>query len=222
MKVLFILLTVGLALVLATALTAQDPQPSAKKKAAEPTDVVARVAKDMQSAEDRLKKTDPGDVTRKIQRDIIDGLDELIKQNTKSQSGGGGGGKSSKTQTGGQPKNAGGQLWRFRPSLEFREKVAVIGRRNVAHRLIRSQENGVQRLGNLFRIGIERHFDANLDLAPLESLFDFFLLFVRVNWNQRQRIHKLILLGVIDPADAPRFDRPRSCTDCKQKVRLLE
>ena len=56
-----------------------------------------------------------------------------------------------------------------------------------------------------------RNFDHILFMRriiySLESLFDFFLLFVRVNRNQRQRIYKLISLGVIDLVDAPRFDR---------------
>jgi hypothetical protein len=59
-------------------------------------EIMARIAKDMKSSVERLDQTDPGDVTRKIQGDIVDGLDELIKQNTKSQGGGGGGGGASK------------------------------------------------------------------------------------------------------------------------------
>ena len=99
---IFVLLVFAVAL--ASTLAAQERQPAAKGKkepVAESADAVARVAKDMQVAEDRLKKADPGDVTRKIQRNIIDGLDELIKQNTKSpSSGGGGASKSGKTQSG--------------------------------------------------------------------------------------------------------------------------
>ena len=85
-------------LALGTALAAQEPQPGAKKgeadgdKAAK-EEVAARVAKNMKAAEERLKKADPGDVTRKIQRDVVDGLDEMIKQNEQSQ-----GGKSSQKQ----------------------------------------------------------------------------------------------------------------------------
>ncbi len=93
----------------ASALSAQDQPPPAKDKKepdAKADNVVARVAKDMQVAEDRLKKADPGDVTRKIQRNIVDGLDELIKQNSQSPNGGGGGGKSaSKKKTASQRKN---------------------------------------------------------------------------------------------------------------------
>jgi hypothetical protein len=86
------------ALALGTALAAQEPQPGAKKgegdgdKAAK-EEVAARVAKNMKAAEERLKKTDPGDATRKIQRDVVDGLDEMIKQNEQAQ-----GGKSSQKQ----------------------------------------------------------------------------------------------------------------------------
>jgi hypothetical protein len=59
-------------------------------------EILARVSRNMESAEDRLKKSDPGDVTRKIQRDIVDDLDELIKQSKQQQQGGGGGGKADK------------------------------------------------------------------------------------------------------------------------------
>src|SRR5271163_3937373 len=86
-------------LALGTMLAAQEPQPPQKKGAGEgegeaaKEEVAARVAKNMKAAEERLKKTDPGDVTRKIQRDVVDGLDELIKQNEQAQ-----GGKSSQKQ----------------------------------------------------------------------------------------------------------------------------
>jgi hypothetical protein len=86
-------LSVLFVVALATALAAQEPQPGDKdKKGPDPKgkdqqDLVARVAKNMKAAEERLKNADPGDVTRKIQRDVVDDLDEMIKQNDKSQSG---------------------------------------------------------------------------------------------------------------------------------------
>jgi hypothetical protein len=82
------------AILIVSALGAQQPtagQQAKKPGADPPLDTVARVAKDMQAAEQRLGKSDPGDETRKLQRDVIDGLDDLIKQNTKPQSGGQGG-----------------------------------------------------------------------------------------------------------------------------------
>jgi hypothetical protein len=76
---------------LAATVAGQDQPPPDKDKGKGPddksADLVSRVAKNMQAAEKRLKDTDPGDETRKIQRDIIDDLDELIKQNKKGQSG---------------------------------------------------------------------------------------------------------------------------------------
>jgi hypothetical protein len=83
-----------------------QPQPTLKKKnkagadprAGEPAvdertkDLLARVARNMESSEDRLKNRDPGEKTRAIQDQIVHDLDELIKkakeqekQNSKSQ-----------------------------------------------------------------------------------------------------------------------------------------
>jgi hypothetical protein len=98
----------------AAALAAQEPQPPDKKGPDEKgdkgkEDIISRIAKNMKSAEERLKKTDPGDATRKIQRDIIDDLDELIKQNTKQPQGGGGGGSGKKSQDQQSSKGGGGQ-----------------------------------------------------------------------------------------------------------------
>src|SRR5262245_25524139 len=101
--VTFALLSAGV-----TALAAREQPPGNDRKgpADAAPDLVARVAKNMQTAEKRLRDTDPGDETRKIQRDIVDDLEEMIKQNAKSQ--GGGGSKSSKQQQkAGQQKNAG-------------------------------------------------------------------------------------------------------------------
>ena len=100
-----------LAVWLTFALGGQQPPPAQKqsKKDGEgqPRDVVARVAKDLQMAEERLKKTDAGDLTRKIQRDVVDGLDELIKQNSNSESDGGAG-ASGKMKKSGAQKQSGG------------------------------------------------------------------------------------------------------------------
>jgi hypothetical protein len=101
-------LTLALLTGLAAALAAQEQQPAGKDKKEtddKARDTVARVAKDMQTAEQRLKKTDPGEVTRKIQRDVVDGLDELIKQSGSPQGGSGGGKSSKKQDAGGQPKS---------------------------------------------------------------------------------------------------------------------
>jgi hypothetical protein len=85
----------------------QQPAQKQSKKDGEgqPRDVVARVAKDLQMAEERLKKTDPGDLTRKIQRDVVDGLDELIKQNSKSESEGGAGASGKMKKSGAQKQD---------------------------------------------------------------------------------------------------------------------
>jgi len=110
MKMPHAFLTVALLAGLTAALAAQQPPPENKnQKEADYSskDILARVAKDFQAAEERLKKIDPGDVTRKIQRDIVDGLDELIKQDSKSQAGAGDG-ASNKMQGGGSQKQNGG------------------------------------------------------------------------------------------------------------------
>ena len=48
-----------------------DPEAKAKE-------ILARIAKDIESAKERLKAKDPGDATQQVQRDIVKGLDELI------------------------------------------------------------------------------------------------------------------------------------------------
>jgi hypothetical protein len=92
--------TMFCATVLAAGLAAQERPGGGKgdkKEAADqPKDIMARLAKDLAAAEERLKKADPGDETRKIQREIIDLLDELIKQTSNQQSSSGGGGQSKK------------------------------------------------------------------------------------------------------------------------------
>jgi hypothetical protein len=86
-SVFLVALSVLLSLALVAGMTVAQqrlPQQKEMKEADNKSkDLLARVAKDMQAAEERLKKTDPGDMTRKIQRDVIDGLEELIKQNSR-------------------------------------------------------------------------------------------------------------------------------------------
>jgi hypothetical protein len=100
---------------LISALLAGQEQPPTGKDKKEPNggaeSIIARVAKDMQTAQDRLKKSDPGDATRKIQRNIVDGLDELIKQNSMAQ---GGGGTSTKVKTRAQKQSG-----EFQPGAEM-------------------------------------------------------------------------------------------------------
>jgi hypothetical protein len=74
----------------------EEPQPDPEAKARE---ILNRIAKNMESAKDRLKAKDPGDGTQQIQRDIVKDLDELIDQlknppqdNQQANNGGGGGG----------------------------------------------------------------------------------------------------------------------------------
>jgi hypothetical protein len=94
MKTIPLISTFALWTGLALLAVGQDPRPQEKKEdGGQKLDTLAKVAKNMESSEDRLKKADPGDVTRKIQRDIVDLLDELIKQNNQQS---GQGGKSDK------------------------------------------------------------------------------------------------------------------------------
>jgi hypothetical protein len=59
---------------------AKGEEPEAPEQAEDPKVVLERVAKNMKDAADRLAKTDAGDGTRQVQRDIIKDLDELLKQ----------------------------------------------------------------------------------------------------------------------------------------------
>jgi len=60
------------------------PLPPAEK----PEEILKRVRENMETAEKRLKDKDPGDTTRKIQRDIVRDLDDLINQQQDDQGGG--------------------------------------------------------------------------------------------------------------------------------------
>jgi hypothetical protein len=77
-----------------------DPPIDPEKEAKE---ILARINKNLESARERLKKEDPGDVTQQHQRDVVKDLEALIDQMKKQQqqqqqqqAGGGGGGGSSK------------------------------------------------------------------------------------------------------------------------------
>jgi hypothetical protein len=48
-------------------------------------DLLARVAKNLEAAEDRLKNQDPGDHTQKLQDEVVKDLTELLKQQQKQQ-----------------------------------------------------------------------------------------------------------------------------------------
>src|SRR5262249_17536598 len=52
-----------------------EPDPSQKLKEA-----IARLTKNLRTAEDRLGKEDAGEATRQVQRDILRDLDDLIEQ----------------------------------------------------------------------------------------------------------------------------------------------
>jgi hypothetical protein len=83
----------------------------------DPKEILARIAKNLEAAEDRLKNQDPGKQTSKIQGDIVKDLDELLKQQQKKQqqqqqassksSSGGGGGGGAQSSTGGQSGQGG-------------------------------------------------------------------------------------------------------------------
>jgi hypothetical protein len=57
--------------------------------------IIKRLNENMDASEERLKKKDSSEVTRKIQDDIIKDLDELIKQQSNGGGGGGGAGGAS-------------------------------------------------------------------------------------------------------------------------------
>jgi hypothetical protein len=54
--------------------------PAGKRAEDKEQELLARVAKNMEASDTRLKKEDPGEDTRKIQDDILKDLDELIKK----------------------------------------------------------------------------------------------------------------------------------------------
>ena len=60
----------------APAQDSRDRNPPKEK----PVEILKRILTGMESAEARLKKHDPGDQTRKIQRDVVKDLDDLIKR----------------------------------------------------------------------------------------------------------------------------------------------
>jgi hypothetical protein len=60
-------------------------EPAQQKAEAELKELIARLHKNMQSSEERLAKKDSGDGTREIQKDILNDLDELIKQSQSQQ-----------------------------------------------------------------------------------------------------------------------------------------
>jgi hypothetical protein len=80
----------------------KDPEQGPDEQTKE---LLARVAKNMETSEDRLKKQDPSEKTRKIQDQIVKDLDELIKksqqqeQQQQQQSASGSGGSSGKSGT---------------------------------------------------------------------------------------------------------------------------
>lgn len=83
-------------------LDAKDVPPIATQE--KPEEIIKRIKENMDKSASRLKEKDPGDKTRKIQRDIVHDLDELINQqqnNNNSSSGGGGGGGSASSGGGG-------------------------------------------------------------------------------------------------------------------------
>jgi hypothetical protein len=83
----------------------EDPVAAAEKRAKE---ILARITKNLESAEERLKKQDAGDVTQQHQRDVVKDIDALMEQlkqqqqqQQQQQAGGGGGGGSTKGSTSG-------------------------------------------------------------------------------------------------------------------------
>jgi hypothetical protein len=70
----------------ARAETAQQPEPG--KKAESRAKIVEQIQADYESVLGRLKKDDPGAVTRSQQQRILDGLDKLIEQQDPEKNGG--------------------------------------------------------------------------------------------------------------------------------------
>jgi hypothetical protein len=68
---------------------AEESKEKAEKEAAELEqkiqELTHRVSKNLRLAEDRLDKKDPGESTQQVQRDIVEDLDELIKQTEQRQ-----------------------------------------------------------------------------------------------------------------------------------------
>jgi hypothetical protein len=92
----------------------KDPDEPASKKPnraeEEARKLAQRVLKNMQTAEDRLAKNDPGKVTREAQHDAVKDLDELIKQLKRNPPPQGSSGSSSRRRSSSaknSPKNSG-------------------------------------------------------------------------------------------------------------------
>ena len=82
----------------------KDPAPEAAT-GEDVKKIIERLNGNMDSSEERLKKKDPGDDTRKVQGDIIKDLDKLINQQNQ---GGGGGGAGSASASSRQSQGAKG------------------------------------------------------------------------------------------------------------------
>jgi hypothetical protein len=80
------------------------PMPDAAPANAEnPDDIIKRLKKNFNTTEERLDKKDPGAETRKLQEQIIEDIDKLLKQqqdNQNNSGGGGGGGGASSSSSG--------------------------------------------------------------------------------------------------------------------------
>lgn len=92
----------------------EEPAPDAPIDGeAEQKEVLARVGRNMRTAEDRLANKEVGDGTRQVQRDILDDLDKLIKLSQQPPPPSGGGGASAKSggqeQRGQQSARGGGK-----------------------------------------------------------------------------------------------------------------
>jgi hypothetical protein len=85
----------------------EGPDPEAKAK-----ELLAKIAKDIDSAKERLKDKDTGDGTQQVQRDIVKGLDDLIEamknpppQQQQNQQSNPGAGEQSKDKNGQQSRS---------------------------------------------------------------------------------------------------------------------
>ncbi len=81
-----------------------DPKPGdAAQPAADPEELLRQVLKNSRKAEDRIAGKQVDDATKQLQRDVVAGIDELLKQAQQPPQGGQGGGQQ------GQQSQPGGQ-----------------------------------------------------------------------------------------------------------------
>jgi hypothetical protein len=93
-----------------TKLDPKDDEPGAEpKEGVDAKDIMERITKNIRDSEQRLRKQDPGDGTRQVQRDIVKDLNSLIEKAQQPPPSGGGGSASSDPNSKDQPMPQQGQ-----------------------------------------------------------------------------------------------------------------